>query len=409
MVIRRKTVKINANFKKTLENPVCALCGRVEDDLEKYGERLIDMKSKLSVHYYCLILSSGLWQEGEEKDGFYGFLMNAVKKEVKRAAKLTCTVCKRKGASISCNYQNCRRNFHFPCGQENKCIFQFFDRYESFCWDHRPVQDVPPERRVFRCSICLERVQASPGYGVLKSPCCKHSWFHRICVQKHALSAGLYFCKCPLCSNKDMFQKEMLRMGIHIPQRDASWELEENAFHELLQVHQRCDVDKCLCDWGRDYFESKSKWFIVRCYTCGSMGTHLVCSALANSRCKWTCAECFSILHKGKTEEKALKRKKMTAMKSCISSAIGKVFGKEFKGSQTSKEMSRRYSRDMSKRYSTETSRFVRPGPSNVKERSSLKNNDHHRISNRRLNRRTQVRLMQKKRMCEYRRTGFEG
>lgn len=35
--------------------------------------------------------------------------------------------------------------------------------------------------------------------------------------QKHATTAGLHFFKCPLCNNKDHFQEEMLRMGVHIP------------------------------------------------------------------------------------------------------------------------------------------------------------------------------------------------
>lgn len=35
--------------------------------------------------------------------------------------------------------------------------------------------------------------------------------------------------------------------------RDASWELEENAFGDLLQVYQHCDALKCFCEKGRNY------------------------------------------------------------------------------------------------------------------------------------------------------------
>ncbi|KAF0043779.1 hypothetical protein F2P81_002937 [Scophthalmus maximus] len=56
--------------------------------------------------------------------------------------------------------------------------------------------------------------------------------------------------KCTLCSNKENFQEEMLRMGIFIPERDASWELEENAYSELLEVYERCDALVCLCSDG---------------------------------------------------------------------------------------------------------------------------------------------------------------
>ncbi|MEE6509496.1 hypothetical protein FKM82_026506 [Ascaphus truei] len=116
----------------------------------------------------------------------------------------------------------------------------------------------------------------------------------------------------------------MLRMGIHVPQRDASWELEENAFSELLEVHQRCDVEKCLCDSGREYFETRSKWHIVRCFCCGSRGTHLICSALKNSRCKWTCAECFFILTQKNEEKDLLEKKHIVTVMSCPGSIIGK-------------------------------------------------------------------------------------
>lgn len=35
--------------------------------------------------------------------------------------------------------------------------------------------------------------------------------------------------------------------------RDASWELEENAYQELLQHYEHCDVRRCRCKEGRDY------------------------------------------------------------------------------------------------------------------------------------------------------------
>ena len=42
-------------------------------------------------------------------------------------------------------------------------------------------------------------------------------------------------------------------MGIHIPEKDASWELEENAYQDLLQHYERCDVRRCRCKEGREY------------------------------------------------------------------------------------------------------------------------------------------------------------
>ncbi|KAG8560625.1 hypothetical protein GDO81_015052 [Engystomops pustulosus] len=275
----------------------CMLCGRTEDCIEKYGEKKTYREHNLTLHYYCLLLSSGIWQRGNENEGIYGFLVSDIKKELSRAKKLKCCVCKGNGASIGCVFPRCKRGYHFPCGSEKECIFQFMDIFSSFCWEHRPVQKAlsTQSKESSPCMICLENVDHVPSYHVLRGPCCKTSWYHRDCLQHQALSAGLFFFRCTVCSNRDVFQAEMLRMGIHIPERDASWELEENAFQELLVRHQRCDVSKCLCRDGRDYNIPESKWEIVRCQCCGSSGTHIACSSVEKNQ-TWECTECQSII-----------------------------------------------------------------------------------------------------------------
>nr|DBA14090.1 TPA: hypothetical protein GDO54_005105 [Pyxicephalus adspersus] len=275
----------------------CMLCGRTENCIEKYGEKKTYPEHNLTLHYYCLLLSSGIWQRGEEHEGIYGFLVSDIKKELSRARRLRCYICRMLGASIGCVFPRCKRSYHYPCGLERQCIFQFMDSFRSYCWDHRPVQTFlgsePSESSV--CTICLEPVNHVPSYHVLRGPCCKTSWFHRDCLQYQALSAGLFFFRCTVCNNKELFQKEMLRMGINIPERDASWELEENAFQELLVRYQRCDVKKCKCQFGREYNESESKWEIVRCECCGSSGTHIACSSLRYVTQTWECSDCRRI------------------------------------------------------------------------------------------------------------------
>ncbi|XP_018409660.1 PREDICTED: G2/M phase-specific E3 ubiquitin-protein ligase [Nanorana parkeri] len=273
------------------------LCGRTENCIEKYGEKHTYAEHNLTLHYYCLLLSSGIWQRGEEHEGIYGFLVSDIKKELSRAKRLRCYVCKMLGASIGCVTPRCKRSYHYPCGLERQCIFQFMDSFRSYCWDHRPVQTFlqsePGESSP--CTICLEPVNHVPSYHILRGPCCKTSWFHRECLQYQALSAGLFFFRCTVCNNKDLFQKEMLHMGIHIPERDASWELEENAFQELLVRYQHCDVKKCVCRFGREYSEPESKWEIVCCQCCGSSGTHMACSSLEHMNQTWECLDCRSI------------------------------------------------------------------------------------------------------------------
>ncbi|XP_055496646.1 G2/M phase-specific E3 ubiquitin-protein ligase isoform X2 [Leucoraja erinacea] len=301
---RKSNAKINDVTKEKQQlqlnqNPSCAFCRRNDDCPEKFGEKMT----------YGGIMSSGLYQRGEENEGIYGFLAHDIKKEISRASRMKCRVCKINGASIGCAIRRCQKSFHFPCGVENQCIFQFTGQFESYCSQHKPVQKVPRAVRrsggSFTCAVCLDSIDPCPSYDVLKSPCCKNTWFHRQCLQHQALSAGMFFFRCTICNNKDEFQKEMLRLGIHIPERDASWELEENAFQELLQRHHRCDARRCFCKDGREYAETEGKWTIILCKYCGSSGTHLACSLMASSLEDWECLECRDIIYKS---EKLRKR-----------------------------------------------------------------------------------------------------
>nr|XP_033809342.1 G2/M phase-specific E3 ubiquitin-protein ligase [Geotrypetes seraphini]XP_033809343.1 G2/M phase-specific E3 ubiquitin-protein ligase [Geotrypetes seraphini] len=290
---------MNENDSSVIQNPSCAFCQRKDDCPEKYGEKKIYNEHNITLHYYCLLMSSGIWQRGEEDEGIYGFLVEDIRKEVSRAKRMNCTICKKKGASIGCVKSRCKRSYHFPCGVERECIFQFTGNFGSYCWDHRPVQNSPTIRpsESSPCTICLEFVEHLPSYNILQSPCCKTAWFHRQCLQYQALSAGLYFFRCSACNNKEKFQNEMLRLGIHVPERDASWELEENAFQELLQHYEHCDLPSCQCKEGRDYSKPNSEWEIIRCQYCGSRGTHLACSSLPTWEQNWECWECRSIIY----------------------------------------------------------------------------------------------------------------
>ncbi|KAM9554535.1 G2/M phase-specific E3 ubiquitin-protein ligase isoform 2-T4 [Guaruba guarouba] len=300
-----------------IQNSSCVLCGRADDCPEKYGEKKTYVEYNLTVHYYCLLMSSGIWQRGEEDEGVDGFLIADIRKEVNRASKLVCNICRKKGASIGCVAPKCKRSYHFPCGTQKECIFQFMEDFRSYCWEHKPVQKFPVKESggTSQCTICLDLVEQLPIYTVLKSPCCKNAWFHRECLQYQALSAGIFFFRCTVCNNKDKFQKEMLRMGIYIPERDASWELEENAYEDLLQCYQHCDIRRCLCRKGRDYSKPDSKWEIKRCQCCGSRGTHLACSSMKSWEQNWECVECRNILVKSGNYRKQTKRSLATSEK----------------------------------------------------------------------------------------------
>lgn len=231
----------------------CLFCHRSEDDELKYG-KLYSNKSG-TAHYYCLLFSSGLEQRGKESDGIIGFLEADLIKEKRRGSKLRCFKCKRSGATVGCCKKTCKKTFHFPCGIEKEMLNQFCGTFNSYCIQHRPVQEVPVEsnEQNATCAVCLEDVVAKPSLDTLWAPCCKkQSWFHRGCLQNLALSAG-YFFKCPICSDNILFCEEMKKFGVHIPQQDASWELEPNAFQELAERHNSCDNHTCICPKGRQY------------------------------------------------------------------------------------------------------------------------------------------------------------
>ncbi|CAE1309802.1 G2H3 [Acanthosepion pharaonis] len=232
-------------------------------------------KCGITVHYFCMLFSSGLSQRGKtEEDGIYGFLPSDIGKEKTRGARLKCTFCRKNGATIGCVVKNCRKVFHFGCGQKAGALNQYFDSYRSFCTSHRPRQTCP------------------------------------------ALAAGLYFFKCPLCCNKEIFQAEMLQVGIYIPEQDAAWEMEPHAYQELLEPYNHCDMDACLCPRGRKYNRDDSKWEIVVCHWCGSQGSHIGCFSRKNTptsssgsrRVRWSCQSCALIddeLRKERRKKKA--------------------------------------------------------------------------------------------------------
>ncbi|MGH0177288.1 UNVERIFIED_CONTAM: hypothetical protein FKN15_074887 [Acipenser sinensis] len=130
---------------------------------------------------------------------------------------------------------------------------------------------------------------------------------------------------------------------------DASWELEENAYSELLQSYQHCDVRHCFCRKGREYSQPDSKWEIVRCQYCGSRGTHRSCSSLKRLQENWVCTECRAIIHKTGTLQR-------TSVSSLASSPMKNETAKQLlKRSPKGSRLSAPYHRDIPSRQSLQT------------------------------------------------------
>ncbi|XP_048167218.1 PHD finger protein 7-like [Corvus hawaiiensis] len=205
------------------------------------------------------------------------------------------------GASITCCETGCDRTFHLPCAPDGECVTQYFGAYRSFCWEHRPQQAVharPSQDNT--CSICLDTVENRISYKTMGCPACQDARFHRQCIQRLALHAGIGF-RCPCCLNQEPFMMEMLTMGIRLSKRlgfllpahkvPPSRESVQ-AVTPLGQRHGRCDAETCLCPGGREHAEEEGPWQLRLCSSCAAEGTHRHCSSLGNSTYSWECHTC---------------------------------------------------------------------------------------------------------------------
>ncbi|NWR61499.1 G2E3 ligase, partial [Bucorvus abyssinicus] len=203
-----------------------------------------------------------------------------------------CFVCGESGATITCSEMGCDRSFHLPCAVEGECVTQYFLGYSSFCWEHRPEQEVeaaPDDTTT--CLICLDLVGDRKSYSTMLCPACQHAWFHRGCIQDQAMGAGFGHFQCPLCRDDHRFLLEMILMGIRVPFRLPSWERGQ-AYAELQERHSHCDATECLCPGGREQAEEEGSWQLLLCSSCAGEGTHRSCSRLKNMAASWECNSC---------------------------------------------------------------------------------------------------------------------
>ncbi|XP_041450447.1 uncharacterized protein LOC111076053 [Drosophila obscura] len=253
----------------------CLLCGSSVENVRDYGPSFhYDKQNK--VHRNCLYLSSNLVQRGDDNNGISRFLKEDILAEVKRASKLSCIYCAKNGASIGCCRAGCRRSFHYSCGLENLARNQFCGSYKSYCHTHVGRTKVRPSADE-KCVMCLELVMPEQEKFsqvlMLQAPCCRNGWFHKKCVQMYAYNAG-YFFKCPLCNSSTKFMDVCL-WGVSVPNSDATWETEPNAFRDQLVRDVTCTVSDCIAIDGPNS-DSRS---ITFCQLCGSNPVHCYCIA----------------------------------------------------------------------------------------------------------------------------------
>ncbi|XP_038630266.1 PHD finger protein 6 isoform X1 [Scyliorhinus canicula] len=104
--------------KRGSRQPKCAFC-KVNKE-EHCGQLLIAQSQKMAAHHKCLLFSSALVTSHSENETLCGFLLEDIKKEIKRGSKLSCSCCHRPGATIGCDVKTCPRTYHYYCAKLDK-------------------------------------------------------------------------------------------------------------------------------------------------------------------------------------------------------------------------------------------------------------------------------------------------
>ncbi|KAH8353167.1 hypothetical protein KR084_009351 [Drosophila pseudotakahashii] len=254
----------------------CEICQSKEVDELVFGEFMV--QRQLHVHYYCLLLSTNLPQRGSDSSGILGFLLRDIRDEAAAAKKRKCYYCTKPSASIQCH--GCRVYFHLKCGHHNHGVFEFTGMYHSYCDTCAPTDEYqrqlvanPPEERI--CDICLVPIYMFKMFNITYGDCCRRGFAHKSCMRRYALISG-YYLRCIWC-RAESFRDSIRRQSVFVPDRDAMWEKQPNAYRELHERNLRCDEANCLSQNGRFY--NRSTWLILSCKLCGCAGAHSKCLA----------------------------------------------------------------------------------------------------------------------------------
>ncbi|EDW75051.1 uncharacterized protein Dwil_GK19966 [Drosophila willistoni] len=289
-----------------MEMRTCSICGKSSDtgeDEQLYGEWMINQD--ITVHYFCLLLSTNLHQRGSDTAGILGFLLKDIRREIAAAKQRKCVYCLENGASINCC--KCGKCFHLVCGIEQHVLSEFCHGFQSYCGECRPIDDYQkeliknPPQPVPICNICYKPILAFALHRVVYGDCCRKGFAHRNCMRRYALSSG-YYLRCIWCRNEKF--RDLIRLqSIFVPDRDATWERERNAYRELHTRHLTCQMTDCICTKGRDY--NRNTWEIVSCKLCASTAAHLKCLPPHQKQAKcFKCETCENVEKKLMTNDK---------------------------------------------------------------------------------------------------------
>ncbi|CAL1582014.1 unnamed protein product [Knipowitschia caucasica] len=124
----------------------CVLCRGSGEDITTGP---LSTKGEVTAHQNCLLYSSGLFcHDSPLFDDLFGFSVKNVLSEKQRGLKLTCSHCKKKGATVGCEIQRCKKCYHYPCAIEAGAkTFEdkkkgTFGIYCRCCWEKKSLKSV---------------------------------------------------------------------------------------------------------------------------------------------------------------------------------------------------------------------------------------------------------------------------
>jgi len=294
---KAKNVAIDVSDTKEASKAKCEFCQQSDlkgdNELEKAG-RMFKFMGKY-YHYFCVLFSVGIKQDGSDETGLRGFNLAEIQRVLKGSQGKTaapCQFCSKKGATAMC--AKCpKKRFHYTCGRQNDAAFIYHGgTMGSYCKTHRPKSKVKAKVLEKLCMAgCMENIE-DDDVKVMVTPCCFRR-YHLACVQLQALQAGSHHFKCCMCSDKDKFAKAAADLGIYIPVQDASWEQEEGfyGFQAQGELYAQCDSKKCLCPKGRKHSLNGTYFELIRCEACGSSAVHIKCGQLLKKAPFYICSD----------------------------------------------------------------------------------------------------------------------
>ena len=126
--------------KKDEDKRRCSLCLSIGDLHPNGPGRLVYFRQNEWLHVNCALWSSEVYEEID------GSLQN-VEKALSRGSKLTCTLCKKRGATTGCCHGDCKCNYHFACGLQDGGVYK--EDKTVYCNTHQHLYERKPSAKDF--------------------------------------------------------------------------------------------------------------------------------------------------------------------------------------------------------------------------------------------------------------------